>query len=309
MDEDDTLPPELAGFGVRGGRGNNLVTLDGADLARHCPLDNGRHTPAPRHLLGRLNDLPPEVLVAVLLSLDLVSLTTFRRVNNRAMETVDSIAEYSRIVQHCPDVLRAVICLGATSYDCATLHRTLCQWRCRRCTSRFGSQIYLITCQRVCYYCYTEAIDYFPVEVEQAVAYTGGEASPLRGLLDTLPNVLSLPGKTGARIPLFDRWAVLRLMRAPLAWPRAFDPTGDFRRPEPRRLMTIISAPHFVRKGRGAHWGFYCAPCMAKGLLWTESRVKYTRAGLLAHIEGEHGEEVATGMASVWNSPFDLAIQ
>ncbi|CAI4219039.1 unnamed protein product [Parascedosporium putredinis] len=155
MDEDDTLPPELAGFGVRGQgqqlgdprRGRPRAALPAGQRASHP----GAEAPA------RASKRPaPEVLVA----------------------TVDSIAEYSRIVQHCPDVLRAVICLGATSYDCATLHRTLCHWRCRRCTSRFGSQIYLITCQRVCYYCYTEAIDYFPVEVEQAVAYTGRGLAP-----------------------------------------------------------------------------------------------------------------------------------
>ncbi|PKS13319.1 hypothetical protein jhhlp_000090 [Lomentospora prolificans] len=274
MDDDDSLPPRLAPFGARAGRGNNLVTLDGAALARHCPLDNGRHTTEPRQTLGRLDGLPSEVLMAIFLSLDLITLTAFRRVNNRAMETVDSISEYARIVKHCPDVLRAVISLGAT------------------CNRRFGSHIYLITCQRVCYYCYTEALDYFPVELEQALFACAGSPSR-RKLLDDLPSVISVPGqKTRSRILLYDRWAVLNLIPGVRVWPGALDPTGDFRRQEPRRLMAVVSAPYFVERGRVAHWGFYCSLCLERGLLWLESRIKYTREELLGHLREEHREAV-----------------
>jgi hypothetical protein len=80
--------------------GNNRLPFIPANLADHtldeianlCPLDNGRHHhDVPTYALGELEQLPPELLHIVLTQLDIRSLTGFQRVNQRAMQVVDSI--------------------------------------------------------------------------------------------------------------------------------------------------------------------------------------------------------------------------
>ncbi|KAM0671046.1 hypothetical protein ACQRIU_001441 [Beauveria bassiana] len=71
-------------------------TLDDAQLATRCPLDNVRSSVAtspPRYSTGQLDRLPTEILFQVLLYADIPSLTGFRRTNRRAMELVDSVPQ------------------------------------------------------------------------------------------------------------------------------------------------------------------------------------------------------------------------
>lgn len=70
-------------------------TLDDQDLEQSCPLDNGKHQSRLKHDLGDLDALPVEITGNILIQIDLRTLTDFRRVNNRAMQVVDSILEYS----------------------------------------------------------------------------------------------------------------------------------------------------------------------------------------------------------------------
>ena len=71
----------------------------------------------------------------------------------RLTEVVDSVPQYAAIVKHCPNLLRAILSIGARGYSCATLYRTLCTTRCSAC-SFFGDHLYLIDCRRVCYMCF-----------------------------------------------------------------------------------------------------------------------------------------------------------
>ena len=103
-------------------------TLGNAQLVARCPLDNGRYTDAstPAHYsAGKLDQLPAELLIQVLLYTDVPSLTRFRRVNRRAMQLVDSVPQYATIIKHCPDIIRAIVSIQADAFDCNALYATL----------------------------------------------------------------------------------------------------------------------------------------------------------------------------------------
>ena len=276
-------------------------TLDQAHLAKRCPLDNGRWTCATcipgRYSAGRLDQLPAELLVQVLLYTDLPSLTRFRRVNRRAMELVDSIPQYAAIVKHCPDVIRAILSIQADAFSCDRLYRTLSSTRCATC-ERFGNHLYLIDCRRVCYFCFTTRIEYEPLTIDRAsriLARKGaqkkraaGERQRLRAA--NLPSVRSLPGQYCAawalgggvmvrrRLELFDRRALL----PDLAPSR---PTVNKTMTEARRYMAIITAPYLFNFGLEAEWGSSCLGCRDERDEQTKHfRTKYTKEALLEHI-------------------------
>ncbi|KAL7962312.1 hypothetical protein V8C34DRAFT_271464, partial [Trichoderma compactum] len=96
-------------------------TLDDVPLETQCPLDNGRHHGPPKHPEGRLHLLPAEVNAKVLLALDLLSLTAFRRVNRRAMSHVDSLYQCRTIHDQCPDLLRAIHRIPHSVYKLAPM--------------------------------------------------------------------------------------------------------------------------------------------------------------------------------------------
>lgn len=181
MDVTRLNPDQLEEYGYRKSR---IVdhTLDDARL------DNGRHHDQPKHPAGRLDLLPAELIAEVLLVLDLPSLTAFRRVNRRAMSLVDSLHQYLMVFNHCPDILRAIVSIDAKHFDYATLFKTLSTTKCATC-DRFGSYLYLITCKRACYFCFTTDLSYFPVSATLVTKHTG----LARRELKCLPHVLSLP--------------------------------------------------------------------------------------------------------------------
>jgi hypothetical protein len=77
--------------------------IPGDALARHCPLDNGclfdpNNAPAP----GPLSELPIELQHQVLLSLDVKSLLSFRQVNKHAMNVVDDLTEWKKVIAQRP---------------------------------------------------------------------------------------------------------------------------------------------------------------------------------------------------------------
>lgn len=167
--------PGLPGFPLY--RKQNICdnTLDNAQLETRCPLDNGRHAaasiPHPAcHSAGQLDQLPAELVLQVLLQIDIPSLTRFRSVNRRAMELVDSVRQYAALIQHCPNIVRAIVSIQADSFDCGTLYRTLSTSRCSTC-ERFGDHLYLTDCRRVCYFCFTRRPEYFPVTIGQASSF------------------------------------------------------------------------------------------------------------------------------------------
>ena len=127
-----------------------------------CPLDNGKHCSSPTSstTLGILEQLPLELINMILMRLDIRSLTDFRRVNKRAMQAIDAIPEYKKIVTHAPFSLRASLSIEtAKNYTCQDLYKALCTAKCDKCDG-MGQYLYLVTCRRVCYFCFTQKEDY-----------------------------------------------------------------------------------------------------------------------------------------------------
>lgn len=275
--------------------------LDDADLETRCPLDNGQNytaTTQPRYPAGQLDLLPLEIVTDILLALDIPSLTAFRLGNRRTMAMVDSLHQYRMILKHCPTVLRAMISIEARSFDLLTLYRTLTTTKCGTC-DKFGHYLYLITCKRVCWFCFNRNLAYFPLTASLAARPLG--LSKKRLLSHQVPNILTLPGRytpfgklSKNRMVLFDRQAVYSLLTsgASSAQAKALDARTrqeDRTTREPRRYMSIISAPYFrcsSSGGRSVDWGLFCAGCSES----TEEpvrhfRIKYTEDAIIDHIK------------------------
>ncbi|PQK14759.1 hypothetical protein BB8028_0005g02880 [Beauveria bassiana] len=291
-------PPESATYAKQRICDN---TLDDAQLATRCPLDNVRSSVAtspPRYSAGQLDRLPTEILFQVLLYADIPSLTGFRRANRRAIELVDSIPQYAAIIKHCPDVIRAILSIQADAFDCDLLYRTRRKTRCSTC-ERFGDHLYLITCRRVCYFCFTQRLEYCPLTMGHALRFFRSDKKQSRSALSSrqqlcalnIPTVLSLPGRyctawtceggnlQRRRLQLFDRRAVMRdKTESDLTEP-------DKTTREPRRFMTIITAPYLFDSGRQADWGYFCLGCReGKKEETRHFRIKYTREEISGHI-------------------------
>lgn len=280
-------------------------TLDNAQLETRCPLDKAGHGIAsmpPRHSAGQLDQLPAELLVKVLLCVDLPSLTGFRRVNRRAMELVDSLPQYTSMVKHCPNIIRPILSIQADAYDCNVLFETLSSTRCSTCP-RFGDHLYLIDCRRVCYFCYTKRLEYFPLTIGRASTSFAPDGtqkrmamtSRQRLLVANLPSFLSLPGEYCApwisdagnlarkRLRLFDRQAVVRDLAG------SGLPKLDKTTREPLRFMAIVTAPYLFDFGRQVDWGYFCLGCENETKEDSRHfRIKYTSEEFLGHI-ARHG--------------------
>lgn len=66
-------------------------TLDENELEHTCLSDLGRRKIYPQHDLRLLDPMPLELLSNILVRLDIRSLIDFRRVNQRALQVIDSI--------------------------------------------------------------------------------------------------------------------------------------------------------------------------------------------------------------------------
>ncbi|KAK0624796.1 hypothetical protein B0T17DRAFT_252945 [Bombardia bombarda] len=274
--------------------------LDNAHLVTRCRLDNGQFNASSipaRYTAGQLDELPAEILIQVLQYTDIPSLTRFRRVSRRAMDLVDSVPQYRALIKHCPDIIRAIISLQADAYDLNTLYATLHTSRCDGC-KRFGDHLYLVTCCRVCFFCYTQRLEYYPLTINRASSYyrKPGERDVKTShqllLAENFPSVLSLPGRyctsfgyagdggfrAVKRYQLFDRRAVFPDITSHGV------PNPDKMTKEPRRFMCIITAPFLVDNGRQADWGYFCLGCEEKEEEKTQHyRIKYTREEMYEH--------------------------
>ncbi|KAF4982500.1 hypothetical protein FZEAL_1893 [Fusarium zealandicum] len=296
--------PDLPGFPTYTKQNICDNTLDNAQLVTRCPLDNGRYTDAsipPRCSAGQLDRLPAELLIQVLLYTDLPSLTRFRRVNRRAMELVDSVPQYDAIIKHCPNIIRAILSIQAGSFNCNILYTTLSTTRCST-RERFGDHLYLIDCRRVCYFCFTRRLEYFPLTIGHASRFFTPDGTQQRSAITSRqnlraaspPSVLSLPGRycnawandggnlVRKRLQLFDRQAVIQDLAS------SGLPKVDTTTREPQRFMAIITAPHLFDSGLQADWGYFCLGC------------KDTRdMGRSSFVTGLHLSDVPTSAAPI----------
>jgi hypothetical protein len=276
-------------------------TLDYNDLTRTCPLDNHNHHPDPKHDLGVLDTLPLELLSLVLLQVDIRSLTDFRRINNRAMQVVDSVLEYRLVQQHTTNLLRGILSVEIGSHiSTQALFRTLNESKCEQCGD-FAGFVYLLTCKRVCFLCLYENPKYCPLSITEAVRKFGVH----RRLFASLHAIKSVPGcyspneyirKT--RFTLIDSESARQVriqchgsteaMEQHVAeegrkklesyqrrvagesdsgtTSRRRPATGvqDGRTSDPRRFMAVVRAPWIKPSTNAVEWGFHCVGCKKK---------------------------------------------
>ena len=148
--------------------------------------------------LGRLDDLPLELLHATLALLDFKSLSHVSRTCIRGIEVVNSLPEYRDLMLHAPDALAA---LGKTRiirhHPAANIHLALLSAGCTLC-SRYGALLYLPTCERCCYHCLwkNQSLWLIPISMAQKCFLLSKAAAK------TLPVLRSVPGKYHVRYPI-----------------------------------------------------------------------------------------------------------
>lgn len=274
----------------------NDNTLDDIDNAYYsaCQFNFG----SPQYGLGVLDRLPLEIIHLTLLQLDMESLSDFRRVNKRARLITESIPQYKRILVHAPTAVRGCLNIKtARFFSCRDLYEKLSTAECDSCGD-FGGYLYLVTCRRVCFLCFTEKPDYLPILRKDAIRKFGLRSEHLA----SLPCMKSFPGcysprelKCRQRQTLFDyssarqagiavhgsissmekhasemashRLAAyntkLSLNRANgtnLRPPRSEDAFDGYSS-NPKRFMGIIRAPFFNPQTGFSDWGFHCMAC------------------------------------------------
>ena len=298
-------------------------TLD--DIESLCRLDNGHDRRVPCYGLGSLEIVPLEVLQMIILRLDIQSITHFRRVNRRAGLVVDQVPQYKQIIVHAPASIRGCLSIRTGfSFSCQDLYDKLRTTNCDSCGD-FGGYLYLVTCRRVCFLCFTEKTEYLPLLRSDVIRKFGLRPK----YLAKLPSFKSVPGRYSSRgiqcrrrITLIDHSAAreagivvhgdsnsmkqyvsesltknLEIHKsrnststgAKPRLPRSADSFDGFSS-NPLRFMGIIRAPVLDARMAEPQWGFHCIACKphhyGRPLHW---RRKYTKESYRDHIR-ECGE-------------------
>jgi len=269
-------------------------TLDNRPFKVRFPRRRkGQPLPQPLHSLGQIDTLPLELLCQVLLELDVPTLTAFRRVNRQALTVVDSIPQYRRVFQHCSHLLQAIVVSGANSFNFNKLYTCLSTSHCTNC-AEFGGYLYLINCQRICFFCLDRNKVYLPVEESSAIGI-----GFKKDLLEQLPHIVSLSGRynyfnrrSRRRVKLYDRTALRLLagegMKTSVRW------NPDWRMRQAMLYMAIVPVPQLTLDG-GVDWGLHCLACTKRDDgIWLLSRFTFTRTGMLDHFE-DYGPVKETG--------------
>ena len=117
----------------------------------------------PRYPAGNLETLPLELLHEMLVHLDLRSLMNFRYVNRRAAELVESQPKYKTITKYAQNALRGILCIQTGTWITSKmLYKKLLTPECEECGD-FAAYLYIITCRRVCFLCFSERACYLPL--------------------------------------------------------------------------------------------------------------------------------------------------
>lgn len=188
-------------------------TLDDNLRPSESSPGNGHIHKLPNVDLSTLDVLPLELLQGVLSQLDLCTLMGFRRVNRRAIEVVESIPQYKAVTTHARNVLRGIFSIGTGQLiSSETVYEKLCTAECGECGD-FGGYFYILTCERVCFLCFSDNKKYLPLRYGHAIRKFGVN----REVLNTLPCMRSIPGtyspnekKSNERLTLVDSESAYR---------------------------------------------------------------------------------------------------
>ena len=229
----------------------------------------------------------------VLSRLDIRTLTNFRRVNQLAMEVLDSILQYKAVATYAHNALRGILSLETGQWiSCETLYEKLCTAECEKCGD-FGGYLYILTCRRVCFLCLSTDSRYLPLPYSEAIRKFGINCS----ILNTLPHMRSIPGtyspkakKCNRRLTLVDSESAYHAgitLHGSLSAMQQYvsdvaaqkleeynervlrSRAGSTRRPRtediydglswnPLRFVAIVRTPWFNRVSRELECGFHC---------------------------------------------------
>lgn len=145
--------------------------------------------------IGSLETLPLELLHQIIRQLDLHSINSLRCVNSRSLSIIESVPAYRDIEKYALNALRSAFLIGTASIiSCEALYTTLCSEKCVSCGDS-GPYIYLITCQRVCYICFTENTAFLPLSTTRIRQKFGLTKQHLK----SLPQMTAWPGTYSTR--------------------------------------------------------------------------------------------------------------
>ncbi|KAE9370908.1 hypothetical protein N431DRAFT_468919 [Stipitochalara longipes BDJ] len=277
--------------------------LDPDMLEYCCPLDNAQNdSPSNSSSLGVFDILPLEILQSILIEeLDLGTLILLQSTSTSFRRAIDELPQYRVIDSHAPSSIRAALSLEvASAYSCKKLYDTLCTEECSFC-GNFSAFLYVLSCQRTCYQCFTTKYRFLPMRRERSKFFWSITSKDLE--TGQIPVARSLPGRyqnlaptlQRSRLPLVDfdtglcshylymaMWkASLRTQRRWNNWERkalamADDPHQNLDRLPPlppyvarddgkiahaNRFMCVIPFPWLDRCRGMVEWGVVCNGC------------------------------------------------
>lgn len=257
------------------------------------PSDERCIPPASEAHLGTLDLLPLELLHDIVAQLDVHNLTAFGHANRRALEIVESLPLYKTITKHASNIIRGVQAIEAgRGMMLETLYEALCTAECERC-SYFGGYLYILTCKRFCYDCFTKSERSLPMKEDRAIRMFGFD----RRILDALPRMRNIPGTyslfqkerkekvnyvdSGSAHSLYEvistmeqepsdistqelqelskRAARTRAERSQSRFPVKM--SYDFDSHEDARFMAVVRVPWLNKATGDLEWGINCSAC------------------------------------------------
>ncbi|KAI6905377.1 hypothetical protein KC318_g5512 [Hortaea werneckii] len=104
--------------------------------------------------LGRLDELPIELLHKICLDLDVASVFRFRQTNTRARQVLSALHEYRTITKHAINPFCALLRTGlAAKVSLSDFYRLLCTQECSLCHGSHGDLVHLPLWIRCCSKC------------------------------------------------------------------------------------------------------------------------------------------------------------
>ena len=265
------------------------LTLSDQDLQKACPLSHHRSCEKPKYDLGSLDMLPLEILNMILAWLDIHSLMSLQRINRRGFALIHGLPQLMDIFRHCPDVLRGILSTEIAPYiGLSQLVGKLSSTACESCDD-FGGYLYLLTCSRVCFHCFTQLPHYLPILRSEARRLFGVSTSNLKHLprLKSVPGFYTIRHKSHrSRVIVVDsdtareagtgdiRQRATRTIESSTTTDNAnagaesphtttppFMGLDDAHEYNFRRFIAVVEIPYLDLRSSRADWGFCCYAC------------------------------------------------
>ncbi|GAB1312065.1 hypothetical protein MFIFM68171_02275 [Madurella fahalii] len=267
----------------------------------HAPVRDSIQTPFSRSFsisLGALSRLPPELLLAVLRELDVLSTFRFRQVNSLARSVVSDWQPYRALATHALEAFRAILRTGlAPRFAINDIYRLLhTSNECVAC-SHFSPLLFLPTLQRCCFRYLRDAPRF---RVMSLHALAKASKSPASELRKSLAVVHTVPGYYSAH----DRLRNKRIRLVSVANMRSNLANVNFSLPRDKRpsdieevirCMVATAFPRLDRELDGVEARVSCIGCQVavendpgdgrlRDQLYLRDRC-YTVEGFLEHFE------------------------